>query len=281
MQRVRLVDRGGAALDVVHVGILVDDDEGALELAHVLRVDAEVGLQRDVHVDPRRDVDEGAAGPHGGVQRGELVVAGRDDGAEVLLEQVLVLAQGGVGVDEDDALFLQVLADLVVNHLGLVLRGNTCDEALLLRLGDAQLVVGVLDVLRQVVPAGGLLLGGADVVLDVVEVDVGQVRAPGGHRLLVKDLQRLHALVEHPFRLTFDAGDVAHDLFVQAAARGSTGGVRVVPAVVVGADRLDDLVVVHRLLKAWCGLHFSHCQPLLSLLFPPGASGCAPQQGGC
>ena len=148
VQRVRAVDRRGAALDVVHVGVLVDDDQGPLELAHVLGVDPEVGLQRDVDVHALRHVDERAAGPHRGVQRGELVVTGRDDGAEVLPEDLLVLAQRGVGVDEDDALLLEVLADLVVDDLGLVLRGDAGDEALLLRLGDAELVVGVLDVRR-------------------------------------------------------------------------------------------------------------------------------------
>src|SRR3954465_14142411 len=44
VQRVGRVRRRRAALDVVHVGALVGDDDGALELAHVLRVDAEVGL---------------------------------------------------------------------------------------------------------------------------------------------------------------------------------------------------------------------------------------------
>jgi hypothetical protein len=44
----------------------------------------------------------------------------------------------GVGVEEDDALLLEVLADLVVDDLGLVLRGDAGDEALLLGLGDAQ-----------------------------------------------------------------------------------------------------------------------------------------------
>ncbi len=91
----------------------------------------------------RRHVDERAARPHGGVERGELVVAGRDDGAEVLLEELGVLAQRGVGVHEDDALRLELLADLVVDDLGLVLRGDAGDEALALRLGDAELLVGV------------------------------------------------------------------------------------------------------------------------------------------
>jgi hypothetical protein len=107
---------------------------------------------------PFGHVDERPAGPHRRVERGELVVADRDDRAEVLAEELLVLAQAGVGVDEDDALLLEVLADRVVDDLRLVLRGDTGDQALLLRLGDAELVVGVLDVLGQVLPAGGLLL---------------------------------------------------------------------------------------------------------------------------
>ena len=269
VQRVRLVNRRGATLHVVHVRIFIDDDQRALKLAHVFRVNAEVRLQRDVHVDPRRNVDEGATRPHSGVERRELVVASRNDGAEVLLKQVLVLTQGGVGVNEDDTLFLQVLADLVVNHLGFVLGGNAGDETLLLRLGDAELVVGALNVLRQVVPRGRLLLGRAHVVLDVVKVDVGKIRAPRGHRLLLENFQCLRALVQHPLRLALDTGDVAHHIFVQATARSCAGSVGIVPTVVVGTDRLDDFVVVHRPLKAWCGLHFSHCQPLLSLRSPP------------
>ena len=81
VQRVGGVDRRGAALDVVHVGALVDDDQRPLELAHVLGVDPEVGLQRDLDVHALRHVDERAARPDRGVQRGELVVADRDDRA--------------------------------------------------------------------------------------------------------------------------------------------------------------------------------------------------------
>ncbi len=148
----RLVDRGRAALDVVNVGALVGDDQGPLELAHVLGVDAEVGLQRDLDVHARRHVDERSARPDGRVERGELVVTGRDDGAEVLLEELRVLAQRRVGVHEDDALALEVLADLVVDHLGLVLGGDAGDETLALGLGDAETLVGVLDVVGQVFP---------------------------------------------------------------------------------------------------------------------------------
>src|SRR5674536_143199 len=62
-------------------------------------------------------------------------------------------------------------------------------------------VVGVADVGWQVVPGLSLLLGGADEVLDVVEVDAGQVRPPGGHGLLGEQPQPLEPGLEHPLRL--------------------------------------------------------------------------------
>ena len=43
-----------AALDVVDVGAFVDDDQRALELAHVLGVDPEIGLERLVDMDAGR-----------------------------------------------------------------------------------------------------------------------------------------------------------------------------------------------------------------------------------
>ena len=177
VERVGRVDRRRAALDVVHVRVLVDDDQRALELAHVLRVDAEVGLER--HLDPhsRRHVDERPARPDRGVERRELVVVLRDDRAHVLLDDVLVLAERGIHVEEDHALRLEIGLELVVHDLGLVLRADA-GEVLLLRLRDPELVPRVEDLGRQVLPGLGLLLGGLDVVVDVLEVDARRGRLP-------------------------------------------------------------------------------------------------------
>src|SRR5690606_26289693 len=91
----------------------------------------------------------------------------------------------------------------------------------------------------QVLPGGGLLLRGAHEVLDVLEVDPGQVGTPGGHRLLVEELQRLEPGLDHPLGLGLLLRDVADDLFVQAAPSGGAGLVGVGPAVLVCAEPFE------------------------------------------
>ena len=211
VERVGGVDRGSAALDVVHGRAFVGDDQGALELAHVLGVDPEVGLQGDVDFNAGRDVDEGAAGPDGGVERGELVVVGRDHGGEVLADEFGVLTQRLVGAEEEHALLFQVFADVVVDDFGVVLRADAGQQALLFGLGDAELVVGVLDVLGHIVPGRLVAVGGADVVVDVVEVDVVEFAAPLRHGAGVEVVQRLEAQGAHPVGLLFDVGDRVDD----------------------------------------------------------------------
>jgi hypothetical protein len=119
-------------------------------------VDAEVGLQRHVDLHARRDVNERPARPHGRVERGELVVVGRDDLAEVLLDQLGVLPQGGVHVAEHDAKLLEVFAVAVEHDLALVL-GRDAGQVLALGLGDAQLLVGGLICVGQVIPLVDLI----------------------------------------------------------------------------------------------------------------------------
>ena len=87
VQALARIHRGRAALDVMHLGPFVDDDQRPLELPHLLGVDAEIGLQRELDLHALRHVDERAARPDGRVERRELVVFRRNDRAEVLAEQ--------------------------------------------------------------------------------------------------------------------------------------------------------------------------------------------------
>ena len=177
-------------------------------------------------MDARRNVDERTTRPHRGVEGGELVVVRRDQRAEVFLDEVGVVAEGGVHVGEQHTDVVQVLLDLVVDDLALVLCRHTA-EVLLLGLGDPQLVPGPADVLGQVLPILGLLLRGTDEVVDVVEVDAGQVRPPPRHGALFEMLQGLQPALAHPVRLGLARGDLLDDRFGQPAL-GLEDGVRLV-----------------------------------------------------
>ena len=207
MQGIGGVDRRGTALDVVHLCAFIGDDQRALELTHVLRVDPEVGLQRDVDLDARRDIDERAARPDRRVKRGELVVVRWDHRREVFLHEVGILAQRLVRAEEEHALLFEVLTDVVVYDLGVVLRTHAGEQALLLSLRNTELVVGVLDVVGDIFPIGFVAIGRADVVVDVVEVDIAQLAAPLGHRSSVEVVERLESELAHPLRLVLDIGD--------------------------------------------------------------------------
>ncbi len=90
---------------------VVRDDQGALELAGRLRVDAEVGgqLHRTAHA--LRDVHERAVGEHGRVQGGEEVVIVRNHRTEVLLHQLGILPDRFRDGAEDHPMLLELLAE--------------------------------------------------------------------------------------------------------------------------------------------------------------------------
>src|SRR4051794_29898420 len=139
-----------------------------------------------------------------------------------------MVAERGVHVAEQHAHLVELVADLVVHDLALVLRGHAA-QVLLLRLRDPELVPGPLDVLREVLPGLGLLLGRADEVVDVVEVDVGEVGAPPRHGPAPEVLEGLQPVLAHPIRLALECGDLLHDGFGQPLLRHEHRMVGVMP----------------------------------------------------
>ncbi len=144
VHRVGGVHRRAAAFDVMAKTVVIADDERALELAELLGVDAEVHRERDIAFHALGNVDERAAAPERGVERGELVVLGRNRFGEVFLEDVGILLHAFVATEEDDAPFGERFLDVVIGHLAVDLRAETAEKFLLF-LGDAELVVGAAD----------------------------------------------------------------------------------------------------------------------------------------
>src|SRR5262249_18042105 len=106
--------------DIMYVAIFVCDNQRPLKLAHILSIDAEVRLEGNFYLDALWYVNETSPAPHSTVERGELVVVGGNDGRPVLAEELLMLAQAGVGVHEDDAELLEIFPYLVVDDLRVV-----------------------------------------------------------------------------------------------------------------------------------------------------------------
>jgi hypothetical protein len=156
-----------------------------------------------------------------------------------------VVAEGRVHVEEDHALVLELLLELVVDDLGFVLRADA-GQVVLLGLRDAQLVPGVLDVRGQVLPRGGLVLGRPDVVEDVLEVDLGYVPAPLRERAGNEVVKRPVPEPAHPVRLPLVTRDRVDEV-VREAAPGLEEVVLVdvepVLDLVVGPNSLDDLAL--------------------------------------
>jgi hypothetical protein len=72
---------------------LLQHDQRVLELAELLGIDAEVAMQRQFDRRAGRHIDECSSRPDSCVQRGKLVVCGRNDCAEILAHQVWIVAQ--------------------------------------------------------------------------------------------------------------------------------------------------------------------------------------------
>ena len=189
-------------------------------------------------------VDEGTARPCRGVQCAELVVFRRHDLAEILADQIRVFADRGIGVNEDHALFLQIIANRIVDDLGFVLRRDAGDQTLLLRFRDAELVVGIADIVGKIFPTLRLLLDRLDIVLEIVGVEAAQINAPRGHRLVDESLVAAQTHVKHPLRLVLVGGDGPYDVLVNAFLRRFAGCVGIMPAVVVVTELADDLVIL-------------------------------------
>ena len=187
-----------------------------LELSRAGRIQPEIRLQRDLHPDTGRHIDEGTAGPDRSVQRGELVVRGRYQLHEMIADHVRVGAvQRTLQVGVNDALLSDFLLDIVIDQLGVVLRTDA-GERFALCLRDTQLLKSVLDVFGDIFPVGLHAGVVAHIGDDIVHIQTVDLRPPVRHVGAVIDLEGFQAEFPHPVRVVFLPGNGFHDLRRQA-----------------------------------------------------------------
>src|SRR6266705_1124277 len=219
VQLVLVPDRRGAPLEIAHLAPLVRDDQRALELARRRRVDPEVRRQLERAAHALGDVGERTVREDRGVQRREEIVVVGHDRAQILADQVRVLANRFGDRAKDDPLLGELLTkrgghgDRVEHRVH-----RDAGETLLLRDRNAkplerleQLGIDLLEALEL------RLRLGRRVVADRLIVDrpVPHVRPVGlGHVQPVA--VGVEPPLEHPLRLALLRRDETDDVLAQA-----------------------------------------------------------------
>ena len=185
------------------------------KLTRARRIQPEVRLQRDFHVDARRHVDETAARPNRSVQRGKLVVFRRHERHEIFADNVFVFDERGLHIGVDDAQIGQPLLNAVIDDLRIVLRSDA-RQRFFFGGGDAQPVERPLNFVGHLRPIANLRGIGLDVGDNLIHIERADVGSPSRQVNASINLQGLEAEVEHPRRVVLAGGYIANDFLGQA-----------------------------------------------------------------
>src|SRR5512132_3631897 len=251
VELVLVAHRRRAALQIADVGTFVGDDERALELAGLLGVDAEIGRQLHRAAHARRHVHERAIAEHRRVEGREEIVAVGNDAAEVLANEVGVLAHRlGEGAEDHPHRFEFVLegrrdGDGVEHGVD-----GDAREHLALAERNAQFVVGLeqlrVDFVQALRPVLALRRG---VVVHVLVVDL-RIADPRPGRfavlLLAPDAMGLQPPVEQPRGFLLLGGDEADGLLVEALGGEFGLDIGDEPVLVLAGQGADSLAGLKR-----------------------------------
>ena len=207
--------RSGASLYIGTFRTIIHDDDRAFKLTHGLGIDAEIGLQRFFQLDAGRHINKAASGPDCRIQRGQFVIRSRYDRRKILSEDLRVFPQAAVNIKKDHTFGLYLFQHVVIDRFRFIL-GRYAGQILLFRFRDTELLKGILDLFRHIIPALFRFLGNPLVIGEVLKIDLGEIRSPFRHRHRFKLVKGLHAEFGHPFRFPFDLTDGAYNLFIQS-----------------------------------------------------------------
>src|SRR5437588_2604523 len=101
VQAVAGIGWSSTSLDIVDIRARSGDNQGALELTHILGIDTKVGLQGNFNAHALWHIDKAATAPHRAVERGEFIIGWGNNGAEMLFDDVGIQAQGCVHIGKD------------------------------------------------------------------------------------------------------------------------------------------------------------------------------------
>src|SRR5437667_1030114 len=86
-----------------------------------------------------------------------------------------------ISIAENDSLILEMFQKTMIDNFGLVL-GTDSGQEFLLGFWNTQSIEGLLDLIGNIVPTLLNLVCRTEIVVDVVEIDMGKIASPRRHR---------------------------------------------------------------------------------------------------
>ena len=120
-----------ATLNKMQAGIFFQNNQCMLKLASPRRIQAEIGLQRNVHMNSLWHINKGATRPYCSMESSKFVVFRGNQLHKMLLHQLLMLPQGGFHIGIHHTLLGKIFLNTVIYYLRIILSTYTCQRSLL------------------------------------------------------------------------------------------------------------------------------------------------------
>ena len=186
---------------------LIHYDERVLELTCSRRVETEIGLQRNLDRNTGRNIHKRTAGPDRPVQGCELMIRGRDQLHKMTADHFRVgTVHCALKIRVDDPLLRDLLFHIVIDQLRIIL-GTDAGQRFTLRLRDPELLEGIADGLRNILPVCSHLRVRPYICHDIFHIESFNIRTPVDHRRSVIDLKGSEPEFPHPFRVILFSRD--------------------------------------------------------------------------
>ena len=201
-----------AALNKMKAGIFFQNNQGMLKLTSPCRIQAEIGLQGNVHMNSLWHINKGAARPYSSMKSSKFMVFRRNQLHKMFLHQLLMLSQGSFHISIHHTLLGEIFLNAVIYHLRIILSTYTCQRSLLC-LWNTQTVKGGFDILWYILPFASHLSIRLYIGNNFIHIQLRQIRPPGRQSHVVIYLQSLQAPFQHPLGIMLPDRYIPHYIF--------------------------------------------------------------------